>query len=451
MHHHITRDSPSRLVRNDHSSLKQEASGSPGSTLILLQKIPIEVLRASFSNVSGLGQTLRFRRHKVVMFHLDAPSSQAGARNPQGLDVRIRSRIKSQAKFQTATGRESSEDFMKRACLLIVVPALLVALGFAQTPTASSNPAPTSIKGCLGGADGNYTLAEDNTGHNFKLAPGSVDLKPFLGQSVALIGLKASTTASSGAADNGFAVTEAKMISEHCTTAAVAPAASISTTADTAITPTVAAATTAATVPTPAETETAQAADTAAPAGAAPTLPQPEVTPPATAAASAAAGPTPAELATPPSAATPPPAIVTPPAQIVEAPPAAAERPSARSRRPSGTPTAAAKTVVAAPPAETATPVADTAIPAAAGTTPSTTATEPDQAAPRPAVPAKSGSLLWIPIVVVVLILGAMVPLFNRWRKRRLLEQTGEQNLSFSHRASSEPGTSNKPTGRKAA
>jgi hypothetical protein len=342
---------------------------------------------------------------------------------------------------------------MKRACLLIVVPALLVALGFAQTPTASSNPAPTSIKGCLGGADGNYTLAEDNTGHNFKLAPGSVDLKPFLGQSVALIGLKASATASSGTADNSFAVTEAKMISEHCATAAVAPAASISTTADTTITPTVAAATTAATVPTPAETASAPVADAAAPAGAVPTPPQSEVTPPAPAAAAPAAGPTPAELASPPPAATPPPASVTPPVKIVEATPVAAGRSSARSRRPSATHAAAATTVAAAPPAETTKPVAEAATPAATAGTPAATATEPDPAAPAPApaVPAKSGSLLWIPIVVVVLILGAMVPLFNRWRKRRLLERTGEENLSFSHRASSEPGTSNKPTGRKAA
>jgi hypothetical protein len=84
MHHHITRDSPSRLVRNDHSSVKQEASGSLGSTLILLQKIPIDVLCASLSNVSGLGQTLGLLPRKVVVFHLDAPSSQAGARNRKG-------------------------------------------------------------------------------------------------------------------------------------------------------------------------------------------------------------------------------------------------------------------------------------------------------------------------------------------------------------------------------
>jgi hypothetical protein len=52
---------------------------------------------------------------------------------------------------------------------------------------------------------------------------------------------------------------------------------------------------------------------------------------------------------------------------------------------------------------------------------------------------------------VVVLILGALTPLLNRWKKRRLVAQSGEQNLSFSHRASSEPGNSDKPAGRKAA
>src|SRR5580765_7667694 len=108
---------------------------------------------------------------------------------------------------------------MKRACLLIAVPALLVALGFAQTPTASSNTDSTSIKGCLGGADSNYTLVEDNTGHNFKLT-SSVDLKPHLGHDVALIGQKA---------DGSFAVTSVNMISEHCPAAAAVPAGSIST------------------------------------------------------------------------------------------------------------------------------------------------------------------------------------------------------------------------------
>jgi hypothetical protein len=36
-------------------------------------------------------------------------------------------------------------------------------------------------------------------------------------------------------------------------------------------------------------------------------------------------------------------------------------------------------------------------------------------------------------IVVVLLLVGAGVPLYNRWRKRKLLEQTKGQNLSFTN------------------
>src|ERR1019366_7400356 len=170
-------------------------------------------------------------------FHLDAPSSQVGARKPRGLDIGIGSRIKSQAKFQTAARRESSEDSMKRAFLLMVVPALLVALGFAQTPAASINTDQTTIKGCLGGADGNYTVVQDKTGHTFKITTSGVDLKAHLGHDVSLIGHRASGT-SSAAADNSFAVTELTMISEHCAAAAAAPVATTtSALPETAITP----------------------------------------------------------------------------------------------------------------------------------------------------------------------------------------------------------------------
>jgi hypothetical protein len=83
---------------------------------------------------------------------------------------------------------------------------------------------------------------------------------------------------------------------------------------------------------------------------------------------------------------------------------------------------------------------------------PSETAVTPDAAAATPAVTAKKGSSwLWISIAVVVLIMGTLVPLINRWRKRRLLAQSDGQNLSFSHRASSEPGNRDKPVTRKAA
>src|ERR1700680_5143687 len=124
---------------------------------------------------------------------------------------------------------------MKKAFLLIVVSALLVALGFAQTPAASSNTDQTNIRGCLGGSDGNYTIAEDNTGQIFKITTSSVDLKPQLGHDVRLAGHKANGAVSSGSADNSFAVTELNMISEQCaavgssTAAAAAPSATVST------------------------------------------------------------------------------------------------------------------------------------------------------------------------------------------------------------------------------
>jgi hypothetical protein len=56
-----------------------------------------------------------------------------------------------------------------------------------------------------------------------------------------------------------------------------------------------------------------------------------------------------------------------------------------------------------------------------------------------------------VPVVVVVLLIGAGVPLFNRWRKRKVLEQTRGQNLSFTKEAKSDPGKSDTTGGRKAA
>ena len=147
---------------------------------------------------------------------------------------------------------------MKRVFLLIVLPALLVALGFAQTPAASRNTDQINIKGCLGGSDGNYTVAEDTTGQIFKITSSSADLKPHVGHDVKLIGQKAD------AAENSVAVTELNMISEVCTAAAAAPAATVSTLSETVSTPPAAAAPTAAapdaTVSAPSETVTASPA-----------------------------------------------------------------------------------------------------------------------------------------------------------------------------------------------
>ena len=64
---------------------------------------------------------------------------------------------------------------MERVFLLMVVSSLLVTLGFAQTPDVGANMGQANVKGCLGGADGIYTGAEDGTRQIFKIY-SSVDL-----------------------------------------------------------------------------------------------------------------------------------------------------------------------------------------------------------------------------------------------------------------------------------
>jgi hypothetical protein len=312
---------------------------------------------------------------------------------------------------------------MKRVFLLILVSALLVGLGFAQTPAANGNT-DLPIKGCLGGSDGNYTVAEDNTGKIFKITTSSADLKPHLGQDVNLIGHKA------GAAEDSLAVTEVNMISEHCTAAAAAPVASVSTPSETVITPVVA-------TDAPATAEPAATVSTPPPAAA------PTAAPDATVS-------TPSETAiAPAAAAAAPDATVSVPSETAIVPAAAAAihrtRPSARPREPSET-----LTVAAAPAASVSTPAAAAA--AAPVALPSESANTPAE----PVAPAAKGSTsrsagMLVSIVVVVLLVGAAVPLYNRWRKRKLLEQTRGENLSFTKEAKSDPGKSDTTGGRKAA
>jgi hypothetical protein len=347
---------------------------------------------------------------------------------------------------------------MKRVFLLVVVPALLVALGFAQTPAASVNTDQT-IKGCLGGSDGTYTVVEDGTGHIFKISAASVDFKQHLGHDVTLIGHKASG-ASSAAVDNSFVVTELNMISEHCAVAAAAPIAATGTRAETIATPDAAAAA-AGTIITPAETSVTPAADPASPAATVNTPAETAVVPDVAATPSAGTAVIAEAAVTPPSETT-----VTPAAS---APAAAAstpwDKPAAdtadptrlpdRSRRRSATPDATAITppVTDNTPAETASaPDAAAASPAVTPSTPSATAGIPDAAATTPAVPARRGALgLLIALAVLVIVIGTLVPFISRWRKQKSLERTGAPNLSFTREASSDEVKSDQPAPRKAA
>ncbi len=373
---------------------------------------------------------------------------------------------------------------MNRVFLVMVVSALLVTFGLAQTPDPGSNTDPANVKGCLGGSDGNYTVVEDGTRQTFKISTSSVDLKAHLGHDVKLIGHKTDATASPGAADNSFAVTELSMISEHCAAAAAtAPAASVIPPAETVIAPDpapVAPATTAsapaATPAAPAATASAPAVDAAAPAATASTPPvhasatvapsaavvsTPAVepaAPAATVAPPAAAPATPAVEAAAPAATVEPSPATPPPAVEAAAPVANDARParlSAHARK-----LAAAKAAAATESAEPVTPTPEpAAAPAADAATPAATAppasasaetvAAPDAAAPDAAVPApaathRPGSLaLLIGFVVVVIVLGTTAPLIGRWRKRKALERDGSPNLSFTNDSTATELTSN--------
>jgi len=338
---------------------------------------------------------------------------------------------------------------MKRVFLLMVVSGLLVTLGLAQTPDAGSNTDQANVKGCLGGSDGNYTVAEDGTRQVLKITSSSVDLKPHLGHDVNLIGHKASGAASSGAADNSFAVTELNMISDHCAAAAVAPVATTSPSSETVIPPAAAATAPAATTSSPSsETASTPTADATTPAATASSSSE-TVSPPAPDAT------TPAATASPSSQIVSTPAATVSPSSTVSAPAADAAQPTGQSARPRRA--SATKTAAAATPAATASPSSDPVIPTAADTTTpaananasSETVSPPAAAATTPAVTHRSGSLfLLILVAVLVVVLGTLVPVFGRWRKRKMLERTGTPNLSLTKEESSDR---NKPAPRKAA
>jgi len=325
---------------------------------------------------------------------------------------------------------------MKRVFLLMFVSALMVTFGFAQTPDAGSNTDPATVKGCLSGSEGNYTIAEDGTRQIFKVTSSSVDLKPHVGHDVKLVGHKASGAASSGAADNSFAVVELSMISEHCAAAAAASVGAVVPYSQTVIEPATAAPAPSAPASTPAVDASAPAAFVS-PSSPAVSAPAVEAAAPAvTVSASAATVSTPTEKA------------------------AHSARPSTHARR-SATQSAAAPAATVSPTAAGAAPVSpasETVSPAsadAATANPSSeNASAPAPAATTPTVTHRAGSLsLLISFVVLVIVLGTLSPLLLRWRKRKILERTGTPNLSFTNEVSTKEASSERdePEPRKVA
>jgi hypothetical protein len=345
---------------------------------------------------------------------------------------------------------------MKRVFLLIFVSALMVTFGFAQTPDAGSNTDPATVKGCLSGSEGNYTIAEDGTRQIFKVTSSSVDLKPHVGHDVKLVGHKASGSVSAGPADHSFAVTDVSMISEHCAAPAAAAAATVAPYAETVIAPDATAKPAAASAPAPdaaaptataspsATTASAPAPDAAAtvsPSAATASTPAAET--PAPAAPAATVSPSSASVSTPAVEAAAPAATASPSSTTVSAPPvetAHAARPSAHARKLS-----AKQAATATAPAPTASPSSDTVVAENAAPPPTPvspspeTASPADAAVPAPATPVthRAGSLpLLIAFVVLVIVLGTTAPLIGRWRKRKILERNGSPNLSFTNEAS---------------
>lgn len=120
---------------------------------------------------------------------------------------------------------------MKKTITLAAILLLVAAVGLAQDPSASpstqSTPSSTqsgtqSIRGCLSGSEGNFTLASDS-GQTIKLSGDDALLKQHVGHMVDIKGLPEQNASDASAASTGssqpqtFAVNDVQMISESCT------------------------------------------------------------------------------------------------------------------------------------------------------------------------------------------------------------------------------------------
>jgi hypothetical protein len=110
-----------------------------------------------------------------------------------------------------------------------------------------------------------------------------------------------------------------------------------------------------------------------------------------------------------------------------------------------------APAVTANPSAETASKSADdAAAPAAAASSSAAAASAYAEVATKPAAKGWT-SWLFIPFAAAVIVIGTLATFLSKWRKRKLVEQAGEENLSFSSEVISEPGEVDKPVAHKAA
>jgi hypothetical protein len=123
---------------------------------------------------------------------------------------------------------------MKKLFLFTVLGLLCASFGWAQQQADQSGASSVqvgTIRGCLSGSNGNYTLAQDSSGTMFRLVGNDDQLKGHIGQEVLVTGqLPAGTSAAdqgegsaknsagSSASGNMVQVSDVKMVSQTCNT-----------------------------------------------------------------------------------------------------------------------------------------------------------------------------------------------------------------------------------------
>lgn len=131
---------------------------------------------------------------------------------------------------------------MKRWLFTAVIVLLGCSFGWAQQQPDQSQGSRVqvgTVRGCLGGSDGNYMLTQDSSGTRFRLVGNDGDLKSHLGQEVLVTGQLPNVgtpPSAAGEADNGPAtssisgniiqVSAVKTVSKTCSSGAQAPTSS---------------------------------------------------------------------------------------------------------------------------------------------------------------------------------------------------------------------------------
>jgi hypothetical protein len=126
---------------------------------------------------------------------------------------------------------------MKKCLLLAGLALILASFGWAQQADQTDSTAHLgTVRGCLGGSEGNYTLTQDKSGTMFRLVGNDDLLKGHLGYEVLVTGqlsageaaastdeqgagnTPANNSAASSTSDNTIQVSNITMVSKTCTT-----------------------------------------------------------------------------------------------------------------------------------------------------------------------------------------------------------------------------------------